>query len=155
MAPLPREKFKHSCLTSRSSAGFGTISAQSSTTTAATSWPGRSALEWPPESGLPTGIDCPVNWRSEMAAKREKSEDIVSKRRARRCSLICFEDLCAHVNAGFKIGWTPEQIAGRLGYDDQPMRVSHETIYAYANSAATTLHPTPKRPGSQARLVHP
>tara|TARA_R100001530_G_scaffold57007_1_gene41518 strand:+ start:1718 stop:2101 length:384 start_codon:yes stop_codon:yes gene_type:complete len=32
-------------------------------------------------------------------------------------------------------GWTPEQIAGRLGYDGQPVRVSHETIYAYVYSA--------------------
>uniref|UniRef100_UPI003570CBFA IS30 family transposase n=1 Tax=Palleronia aestuarii TaxID=568105 RepID=UPI003570CBFA len=33
-----------------------------------------------------------------------------------------------------KIGWTPEQIAGRLGYGGHPERVSHETIYAYVYS---------------------
>lgn len=44
------------------------------------------------------------------------------------------EDLRAHVIAQLKIGWTPEQIAGRLGYDGQPVRVSHETIYAYVYS---------------------
>nr|WP_242654883.1 hypothetical protein [Shimia aestuarii] len=32
-----------------------------------------------------------------------------------------------------KTGWTLEQIAGRLGYDGQPIRVSHETIYAYVS----------------------
>lgn len=65
-----------------------------------------------------------------MVAQRE-----ASKRRARRRKLIRLEDLRAHVIAQLKTGWTPEQIAGRLGYDDQPVRVSHETIYAYVYSA--------------------
>lgn len=33
-----------------------------------------------------------------------------------------------------KAGWSPEQIAGRPDYDDQPVRVSHETICAYVYS---------------------
>ena len=65
-----------------------------------------------------------------VVAQRE-----ASKRRARRRKLVRLEDLRAHVIAQLKIGWTPEQIAGRLGYDDQPIRVSHETIYAYVHSA--------------------
>ena len=65
-----------------------------------------------------------------MVAQRE-----ASKRRARKRKLIRLEDLRAHVIAQLKIGWTPEQIAGRLGYDSQPVRVSHETIYAYVYSA--------------------
>ncbi|MEO1024009.1 MAG: IS30 family transposase, partial [Pseudomonadota bacterium] len=65
-----------------------------------------------------------------MVAQRE-----ASKRRARRRKLVRFEDLRAHVFTQLRIGWTPEQIAGRLGYDDQPVRVSHETIYAYVYSA--------------------
>ena len=56
-------------------------------------------------------------------------------RRARRRKLIRLEGLRAHVVTQLKIGWTPEQIAGRLGYDGQPVRVSHETIYAYVYSA--------------------
>ena len=55
-------------------------------------------------------------------------------RRARRRKLIRLEELRAHVIAQLRIGWTPEQIAGRLGYDGQPIRVSHETIYAYVYS---------------------
>jgi len=39
------------------------------------------------------------------------------------------------VVAQLKIGWTPEQIAVRLGFDDQPVRVRHETLYAYVYSA--------------------
>jgi IS30 family transposase len=65
-----------------------------------------------------------------VVAQRE-----ASKRRARRRKLVRLEVLRAHVIAQLKIGWTPEQIAGRLGYDDQPIRVSHETIYAYVYSA--------------------
>ncbi|ABG32197.1 IS30 family transposase [Roseobacter denitrificans] len=64
-----------------------------------------------------------------IVAQRE-----ASKRRARRRKLIRLEDLRDHVVAQLKIGWTPEQIAGRLGHDDQPVRVSHETIYAYVYS---------------------
>lgn len=55
-------------------------------------------------------------------------------RRARRRKLIRLKDLRAHVIDRLKTGWTPEQIAGRLGYDGQPIRVSHETIYAYIYS---------------------
>ena len=54
--------------------------------------------------------------------------------RARRRKLIRLEDLRAHVIDRLKIGWTPEQISGRLGYDGQPIRVNHETIYAYVYS---------------------
>lgn len=65
-----------------------------------------------------------------MVAQRE-----ASKRRARKRKLIRLDDLRAHVVTQLKIGWTPEQIAGRLVYDGQPVRVSHETIYAYIYSA--------------------
>ena len=41
-------------------------------------------------------------------------------RRARRRKLIRLEDLRAHVIDRLADGWTPEQIAGRLGYDGQP-----------------------------------
>lgn len=64
-----------------------------------------------------------------MVAQRE-----ASGRRARRRKLVQVIDLRCHVIAQLKIGWTPGQIAGRLGYDGQPMRVSHETIYAYVHS---------------------
>lgn len=63
------------------------------------------------------------------------AQDAASKRRARRRKLIRLEGLRTHVVTQLEIGWTPEQIAGRLGYDDQPVRVSHETIYAYVYSA--------------------
>lgn len=65
-----------------------------------------------------------------MVAQRE-----ASKRRARRRKLIRLEALRAHVVGRLKVGWTPEQIAGRLDFDGQSVRVSHETIYAYVYSA--------------------
>jgi IS30 family transposase len=58
-----------------------------------------------------------------------------SKRRARRRKLVRLDGLRGHVIDRLIEGWTPEQIAGRLGYDGQPVRVSHETIYAYVYSA--------------------
>jgi IS30 family transposase len=52
-------------------------------------------------------------------------------RRARRRKLVRFVDLRKHVITQLEAGWSPEQIAGRLQYDGQSLRVSHETIYAY------------------------
>ena len=63
------------------------------------------------------------------------AQKYASDRRARRRKVIRLRELRAHVIAQLKIGWTPEQISGRLGFDDQPVRVSHETIYAYVYSA--------------------
>ena len=55
-------------------------------------------------------------------------------RRGRRRNLVRFSDLRQHVITQLKIGWSPEQIAGRLQRDGQLLRVSHETIYAYVYS---------------------
>ena len=55
-------------------------------------------------------------------------------RRARRRKLVRFVELRDAVIEQLKEGWSPEQIAGRLQFDDQLVRVSHETIYAYVYS---------------------
>ena len=52
-------------------------------------------------------------------------------RRARRRKLVRLHALRDAVVAQLKQGWSPEQIAGRLGYEGLSVRVSHETIYAY------------------------
>jgi IS30 family transposase len=62
------------------------------------------------------------------------AQKYATERRARRRKLIRLDDLRAHVIDRLIEGWTPEQIAGRLSYDGQPVRVSHETIYAYVYS---------------------
>ena len=61
-----------------------------------------------------------------MTAQRSATQ-----RRARRRKLVRFVDLRKHVIKQLEIGWSPEQIAGRLQHDGQSLRVSHETIYAY------------------------
>lgn len=40
-------------------------------------------------------------------------------------------DLRRHVLGHLAMGWSPEQIAGRLALQDTSMRISHETIYRY------------------------
>jgi len=52
-------------------------------------------------------------------------------RRARRRKLVRLVDLRKAVIKQLKEGWSPEQISGRLQFEGQPVRVSHETIYAY------------------------
>ena len=52
-------------------------------------------------------------------------------RRARRRKLARHPDLRRSVITQLKVGWSPEQIAGRLTFEGQTMRVSHETIYAF------------------------
>ena len=54
-----------------------------------------------------------------------------SGRRARRRKLNRHPDLRRAVVAQLKEGWSPEQIAGRLTFEQQVQRVSHETIYAF------------------------
>lgn len=54
-----------------------------------------------------------------------------TQRRARRRKQVRLVSLRKAVIKQLKEGWSPEQIAGRLHFEGQSMRVSHETIYAY------------------------
>ena len=56
-------------------------------------------------------------------------------RRARRRKLIRFTELRNAVIERLKEGWSPEQIAGRLAFEGQPVRISHEAIYAHVYSS--------------------
>ena len=56
------------------------------------------------------------------------------QRRARRQKLVRLVGLRKAVIKQLKEGWSPEQIAGRLFFEGQKVRVSHETIYAYVYS---------------------
>ncbi|MEL6415970.1 MAG: IS30 family transposase [Pseudomonadota bacterium] len=62
-------------------------------------------------------------------------QQYVGDRRARRRKPVRPPDFGADVVSQLKVGWTPELIAGRLGFEDQPVRASHERIYAYVYSA--------------------
>ncbi len=54
-----------------------------------------------------------------------------SARRSRRRKLVRLDGLRHAVIERLEAGWSPEQISGRLRFEGQPVRVSHETIYAY------------------------
>jgi len=62
------------------------------------------------------------------------AQRFASARRARCRKLIRLPKLRAAVIERLKEGWSPEQIAGRLGFEGQPIRVSQETIYAHVYS---------------------
>ena len=62
------------------------------------------------------------------------AQNLALRRRARRRKLVRLEGLRTSVIAQLKEGWSPEQIAGRLQFEGQSVRVSHETIYAYVYS---------------------
>lgn len=58
------------------------------------------------------------------------------RRRTRRRKLERLPELRDEVIRKLKRGWSPEQIAGRLGAEPQaPHRICHETIYQYVYSA--------------------
>lgn len=59
------------------------------------------------------------------------AQDKASHRRARRRKLVRLTGLREAVIKQLKEGWSPEQIAGRLLFEGQTTRVSHETIYSY------------------------
>lgn len=54
-----------------------------------------------------------------------------AQRRTRRQKLVRLVGLRKAVIKQLKEGWSPEQIAGRLHFEGQTVRISHETIYAY------------------------
>jgi IS30 family transposase len=75
----------------------------------------------------------------------ETAQRRADARRARRRKLIRLEGL----------GWTPEQIAGPRRYDGPPVRVSHETIYAYVYSKeGESEEPARYLPSRRKRLRH-
>jgi IS30 family transposase len=57
-----------------------------------------------------------------------------AKRRSRKRKLIKHADLRSLIVDRIKDGWTPEQIAGRMRYENARQRVCQETIYRYVYS---------------------
>ena len=63
---------------------------------------------------------------------RPASADRIALSRCRRRSRIeCLSPLKEHVDDHLAMGWSPEQIAGRLRLEGSQHRVSHESIYRY------------------------
>lgn len=69
------------------------------------------------------------------------SHDIarIFRRRAGRKRSMDNEDLRQYVETKIKIGWSPEQISGRVAKDHPGLSVSHETIYQYVYEEADYL----------------
>jgi len=53
------------------------------------------------------------------------------RRNSRRRERIADRSVRAYVRAKLTLGWSPEQIAGRIGFDMPGKRISYETIYLY------------------------
>jgi len=62
------------------------------------------------------------------------AQKIAAERRYRHRKLVRCPDLLGAVLEGFEVGWSPEQIAGRMRLEETPRSISHETIYAYVYS---------------------
>ena len=62
------------------------------------------------------------------------AQDKALDRRAKHTKLIHNTGLREAVIEQLKVGWSPEQIAGRLRLDKRGLTVSHETIYRYVYS---------------------
>ena len=62
------------------------------------------------------------------------AQSMTAARRSRQCKLIRDDGLRLAVIERLKVGWSPEQIAGRLRHEDHRQRVCHETIYSYVYS---------------------
>jgi IS30 family transposase len=71
------------------------------------------------------------SWRGGYRA--ERAERLARRRRRWDCrfKLARQPELRAQVRDRLAMGWSPEQIAGRLALEDAPMKISHESIYRF------------------------
>ena len=72
--------------------------------------------------------------RAERLARRRK------KAAGKRLRLKS-EQIRDHVMKKLKLGWSPEQISGRIEIENPPLRISYEAIYQYVYAAAKDLIP--------------
>lgn len=70
-------------------------------------------------------------WPGGYAAERAESLALRRRWRGRAHKLARQPALAALVRDRLAMGWSPEQIAGRLTLDKAPIRISHESIYRF------------------------
>lgn len=73
---------------------------------------------------LPHQADERAKVRKIAAAKRDRLKNVT---------------ILSYVEAKLKLGWSPEQIAGRLTLDHPDLRISHEAIYQYIYTCKPSL----------------
>ena len=78
------------------------------------------------------GKRCYWAHRADERARKRKSEAAERDR-------LKNEMICGYVREKLKLGWSPEQIAGRLSMDYSGLSVSYEAIYQYIYSDAKEL----------------
>ena len=70
-------------------------------------------------------------WAQSRSARR--------RRRSRQRSRVANLRVRAYIKKKLKLGWSPEQIAGRIRKDHPELQVSHETVYQYIFRVEPTL----------------
>jgi IS30 family transposase len=65
--------------------------------------------------------------------KADRAQALALRRRRWDCRFKMARQpvIRAHVLNRLAMGWSPEQVSGRLAQQDSPMRISHESIYRY------------------------
>jgi len=56
---------------------------------------------------------------------------IIRKKEANTRYRLKNEETVCYVHSKLKLGWSPEQIAGRIGIEHPALSISHEAIYQY------------------------
>ena len=62
---------------------------------------------------------------------RANERAVERKQEANRHPRLKTEGIVRYVHSKLNIGWSPEQIAGRIGMDSHGLKISHEAIYQY------------------------
>ena len=71
---------------------------------------------------------------SDLGYIPDRAQEQAKKRKRRNTNTFRSAALLSLVDAKLRIGWSPEQISGRLRNETSPLRVSYETIYKFAYS---------------------
>ena len=78
---------------------------------------------------------------SDLGYIPDKAETQAKQRQQRHKQLFSNEKLLTFVAEKLREEWSPEQISGRLRLENNPLKISHETIYKFAyNKAGQSLN---------------
>ena len=81
---------------------------------------------------------CPVNWTVYRPSRAQLSAE-KRNRAARKHPRLKEDRIRSYVEEKLKLGWSPEQISGRLEIENPPLRISYEAIYQWLYSEAKHL----------------